>query len=196
MWGWRVDLCSFFFFPPSFQFAYHLLHLPLLTPEGPKGDFDLNRKSGVVCLKISSSLHSAGRTLELRLDSETRFTWGSGSQGYWFDLKWPQSVHQIPPLSTVRVRLRLRLSGLTHHPADTEITCHYPPFCQRLKTSLQMPQTKTWWQTSKILRMARGWLAAWFQPCQFPTVSFWIVVFCGNLTKLMSPDVWLQQNTF
>lgn len=85
--SWFVQLL---FFPPSFQFAYHLLHLPLLTPEGPRGDFDLNRKSGVVCLKISSSLHSAGKTLELRLDSETRFTWGSGSQEYWFDLKRPK----------------------------------------------------------------------------------------------------------
>lgn len=79
--GWRVDLRGSpllsFFFPlpsPSFQFAYHLLHLPLLTPEGPRGDFDLNRKSGVVCLKISSSLHSAGKTLALRLDSEAGLT--------------------------------------------------------------------------------------------------------------------------
>lgn len=62
-----------FFF--SFQFAYHLLHLPLLTPEGPRGDFDLNRKSRVVCLRISSSLHSAGKTLELCLDSKSGFTW-------------------------------------------------------------------------------------------------------------------------
>lgn len=38
-------ICGAFF---SFQFAYHLLHLPLLTPEGLREDFDLNRKSRVV----------------------------------------------------------------------------------------------------------------------------------------------------
>lgn len=86
MQGWRVDL-SFFFF--SFQFAYHLLHLPLLTPEGLRGDFDLNRKGRVVCLRSSSSLDSAGKTLGLCLDSKTGFTWGSGSQESWIDLKRP-----------------------------------------------------------------------------------------------------------
>lgn len=77
--------------PPPSQFAYHLLHLPLLTPEGLRGDFDLNRKSRVVRLRISSSLNSAGKTLALRLDSQTGFTGGSGSQESWFDLKWARA---------------------------------------------------------------------------------------------------------
>lgn len=85
----RVDLWSFFlfFFPLFFQFAYHLLHLPLLTPEGLRGDFDLNRKSRVVRLRISSSLNSAGKTLEPCLDSQAGFTGASFSQESWFDLE-------------------------------------------------------------------------------------------------------------
>lgn len=93
-------ICRAFFF--SFQFAYHLLHLPLLTPEGLRGDFDLNRKSRVVGLRISSSLYSAGKTLELCLDSETSFTSVQvqvhGSPG---GFKEVQSDHQIPELSFV-----------------------------------------------------------------------------------------------
>lgn len=85
MRGQRVDLWSCFFF--FFQFAYHLLHLPLLTPEGLRGDFDLNRKSRVVRLRISSSLNSAGKTLAPCLDSQTGFTGGSGLQESWLDLK-------------------------------------------------------------------------------------------------------------
>lgn len=85
MRGRRVDLWSCFFF--FFQFAYHLLHLPLLTPEGLRGDFDLNRKSRVVRLRISSSLNSAGKTLAPCLDSQTGSTGGSGLQESWFDLK-------------------------------------------------------------------------------------------------------------
>lgn len=80
--SWFVELLFFFF-----QFAYHLLHLPLLTPEGLRGDFDLNRKSRVVRLRISSSLNSAGKTLAPCLDSQTGFTGGSGLQEPWFDLK-------------------------------------------------------------------------------------------------------------
>lgn len=106
-------ICRAFFF--SFQFAYHLLHLPLLTPEGLRGDFDLNRKSRVVWLRISSSLHSAGKTLELCLDSETEI---AASLRFRFTrilvcFKETQSVHQIPLLSIVRVRPGLRHWGLT-----------------------------------------------------------------------------------
>lgn len=82
----------FYFLLPFFQFAYHLLHLPLLTPEGPRGDFDLNRKSGVVRLRISSSLNSAGKTLEPCLDSQAGFTRASFSQESWFDVKGPEFV--------------------------------------------------------------------------------------------------------
>lgn len=81
-------ICRGVFF--SFQFAYHLLHLPLLTPEGLRGDFDLNRKSRVVWVKISSSLCSEGKTLEPCLDSETGFTSGSGSQGSWWVERGPK----------------------------------------------------------------------------------------------------------
>lgn len=122
MQGWRVDLRGspllllfFFFLPsPSFQFAYHLLHLPLLTPEGPRGDFDLNRKSGVVCLKISSSLHSAGKTLALRLDSEaglTRVQVLHREAG--FDVEKPKVLIKSRRLDTVKCRNRgLQLGSL------------------------------------------------------------------------------------
>lgn len=106
MRGRRVDLWSFFIFSLSFfQFAYHLLHLPLLTPEGLRGDFDLNRKSRVVRLRISSSLNSAGKTLEPCLDSQTGFTGASFSQESWSDLKGClKSVLSNPSLNALRVR--------------------------------------------------------------------------------------------
>lgn len=86
----RVDLWSFYFLSLSlFFFNLHIIYCIslLLTPEGLRGDFDLNRKSRVVRLRISSSLNSAGKTLELCLDSQAGFTGASFSQKSWFDLK-------------------------------------------------------------------------------------------------------------
>lgn len=132
MRGWRVDLRGanppppFFFLPsPSFQFAYHLLHLPLLTPEGPRGDFDLNRKSGVVCLKISSSLHSAGKTLELRLDSEAGLTRVQVlHRGAGFDLEKPKVLIKSQRLAMVKCQTQA--CGLALRQTDTGIMGYYP----------------------------------------------------------------------
>lgn len=122
MRGWRVDLRGaplfFFFLPsPSFQFAYHLLHLPLLTPEGPRGDFDLNRKSGVVCLKISSSLHSAGKTLELRLDSEAGLTRVQVlHRGAGFDVEEPKVLIKSQRLAMAKCQTQARGLALRQTP--------------------------------------------------------------------------------
>lgn len=89
MWGRRVDLWRFFFLFFSLFFNLHIIYCIslLLTPEGLRGDFDLNRKSRVVRLRSSSSLNSAGKTLEPCLDSQTGFTGASFPQESWFDLK-------------------------------------------------------------------------------------------------------------
>lgn len=90
MQGWRVDLCSFFF--PPLLFNLHIIYCISLCwhPRAQEEILILIGRVGWYVWRSHPPLHWAGKTLELRLDSETRFTWGSGSQEYWFDLKRPK----------------------------------------------------------------------------------------------------------
>lgn len=135
--SWFVEI--FFFF---LQFAYHLLHLPLLTPEGLRGDFDLNRKSRVVWLRShppSTQQDNITASIADWLQSS------SGSRVSWWVLRGPKGSGGQPEVEAQNSLLRLSYLCSTCHKkaSQDDWRLREPSFSRQWKEVLYSVVVKT-----------------------------------------------------